>query len=94
MTAEDSMSTTDTDQRLTRAHDELHTGLDYIDEVARILAEAALNYNTLEAMSDSRLYFLANALEEASKRACEAARQIPGSPYVRTNSSDEAASQN
>ena len=65
----------------TCAHDEIHIGLDYIDEVARILVDAALNYDTVDPMTESRLYFLANVLEEASKRAREAARQLPGSPY-------------
>jgi hypothetical protein len=66
---------------MTDYHDEIHTGLDYLDEVARILEEYALNYGTYEALTQSRLYFLTHALEEASGRARAAARQLPDSPY-------------
>ena len=78
----------------TCAHDEIHMGLDYIDEVARILVDAAMNYDTVDPMSESRLYFLANALEEASKRAREAARQLPGSPYVFAAPTERATAKN
>ena len=73
--------------RIINPHDEIHTMLDYIDEVARMLADAALNYDTVPPMTESRLYFLAHSLEEASKRAREADCQLPGSPYNLVTSS-------
>jgi hypothetical protein len=36
------------------SHDELHTRLDYIDEVARILVDAALNYNSAAPLSETQ----------------------------------------
>ena len=44
-------------RELTRAHDDLHTGLDYIDEVASIIVDAAMNDETLDS---KRLFFLAH----------------------------------
>ena len=51
-------------------HDEIHIGLDYIDEVARILVDAAMHHDDPDLrLSESRLWFLAHAVEEASGRA-------------------------
>ncbi len=70
------------ERELTRAHDDLHTGLDYIDEVARIIVDAAMNDETLDS---KRLFFLAHSIESASTTARAAARRIPGSPYAMTD---------
>jgi hypothetical protein len=52
-------------------HDEIHIGLDYIDEVARILVDAAMHHDDPDLrLSESRLWFLAHAVEEASGRPC------------------------
>jgi hypothetical protein len=62
-------------------HDEVHIGLDHLDEVARILEDYAMNYDSCAPLTESRLFFLVHAIEEASGRAPTAARQLPGSPY-------------
>lgn len=64
------------------ARRELHIGLDYIDEVGRILADYALEGGEMVQLSQSRLFFLVNALEEASGHARAAARRLPDSPYA------------
>jgi hypothetical protein len=76
-------------RKIGRAHDDLHTGLDYIDEVARILVDAAMHYDDPNfRLSESRLWFLAHAVEEAAGGARAAARQLPGSPYNLDESGD------
>ena len=62
---------------MTNAHDEIHTGLDYIDEVARMLVGHAMHHDDPEwRLSESRPY---RSWHTQSRKRRDARVRLPGS---------------